>query len=118
MSYYRVIPRDLFNEANLLKCYAQIYLNLERLPDVDAQLVGGDNNYPFRVDQNIDGSTWLANILLIVRGEPVTLERPLNSREKWPLGAAIKPDDPWTFTDVFDDVGAFSPEMLAFLKGE
>jgi len=35
MSYTRVIPRDLFNEANLLKCYGQIYIEVERmsLPD-------------------------------------------------------------------------------------
>ena len=27
--YNRVIPRDLFNEANLLKCMGQLYLCLE-----------------------------------------------------------------------------------------
>ena len=31
MSYPRVIPRDLFNEASLLKCYGQVYLKLEEL---------------------------------------------------------------------------------------
>lgn len=118
MSYHRVIPRDLFNEANLLKCYAQIYLNLEPLPDVDAQLIGGDSTTPFRVEANIDGATWLANVHLIVRGEPVGLERPLNSREPWPLYAFMNPDEPWEQSRVFDDAGAFSPEMLAFLKGK
>ncbi len=27
--YARVIPRDLFNEANLLKCFGNLYLRLE-----------------------------------------------------------------------------------------
>ena len=34
MSYIRVIPRDLFNEANLLKCHGQLVIHLEgRLPN-------------------------------------------------------------------------------------
>lgn len=29
MSYFRVIPRDLFNEASLLKCYGRLAILLD-----------------------------------------------------------------------------------------
>lgn len=114
MSYLRVIPRDLFNESNLLKCYGQIYLNLERVR-ADAHLDGGYDASPFEVLQNEDGETWLGNIALIVRGYELTLRRPLNSRESWPLWAY--PDED-TEIPVFNADGSFTVEMLAFLVGE
>lgn len=111
MSYLRVIPRDLFNEANLLKCYGQIYLNLERLGYQDC-LIGGDNDEPFTVCSNDDGETWLDNVQLWVRGGALTLKRPLNSRRSYPLYAF--PDDD-TQIEVFEDSGAFTGEMIEFL---
>lgn len=109
MSYLRVIPRDLFNEASLLKCYGRLYLALEKL-GMEHQLVHFGN--AFRVDQNeADGSISIANVALAVRGWRVTLFRPLNARAPWPLWARLNDED----CQVFDDAGQLTPEMLEFL---
>jgi hypothetical protein len=113
MSYDRVIPRDLFNEAGLLKCYGQIYLELEKLNNADVTLVEGDIGDGFRIEQDAsDGSISLANVHLLVRGEFCTLSRPLNARSPYPLYLTTVEDDVLT---VFTDDGRFTDEMKAFL---
>lgn len=113
MTYVRVIPRDLFNEGNLLKCYGQLYLNLEKMGMEDC-LVYEDGG-PFRVIQDqSDGSIYLSNVQLIVRGEVIPLRRPLNSRDPYPLYAEIDPEN--VSIRVFNAMGDFSADMRDFLK--
>lgn len=113
MSYIRVIPRDLFNEGNLLKCYGRLYLNLEKVnvPGAHLEYEYGDS-FEVVQDEN-DGSITLLYVKLVVRGQYYPLRRPLNSREAWPLYVIV--DD--TEIAVFDEHGAFTPEMLAFISG-
>lgn len=81
MNYARVIPRDLFNEANLLKCYGRLAL------EVDLEHDGG----AFDIQQDpASGALHVANVRLVVRGREVPLFRPLNSREPWPLWATTE----------------------------
>lgn len=109
--YQRVIPRDLFNEANLLKCYAQLYLCLDHHAIDDVSLDYDDE--PFDIDQNQDsGGLYIRNITLLVRGQAIHLERPLNSRYAWPLYATT-PDE--EIIEVLGDNGRLSDAMLAFL---
>jgi len=112
MTYDRVIPRDLFNEGNLLKCYGQLYLNLEKMGMEDClKYTGGQ----FHVEQDqSDGSTYLLNVHLIVRGQLYPLRRPLNSRDPYPLYVHVSEDD--DPIEVFTDNGTFTPEMVAWLK--
>lgn len=112
MSYYRVIPRDLFNEGNLLKCYGQLYLNLEKMGlEGCLKHEGG----PFLIEQNPwDGSISILNVHLFVRENQILLSRPLNSRDPYPLYADIDED---TTIPVFHDDGSFTEEMTRFLKG-
>jgi hypothetical protein len=122
MSYKRVIPRDLFNEANLLKLYGQVALHLHDHPIEGVALIySGDENdedgSPFDIDQDIDGNLLIMNLDLYVRGVGYLLSRPINTREPWSLYAQdiYSPDsDP---TSVFDHEGRFSPEMYALLTG-
>lgn len=112
MSYFRVIPRDLFNEANLLKCYGRIYINLEtaELPHVEF-IHDGE---AFQVEQDAsDGSLFISNVQLLVNGQPQNLRRPLNSRASWPLELV---DDEQGNIPVFNADGTFTEEMLAYLK--
>lgn len=110
MSRVRVIPRDLFNEANLLKCYGQMYLNLERLRLEDCLQHDGGR---FRIlESDDDGSLTVVNVRLVVTGREVRLSRPLNSRDAYPLHA--HPDDV-TELAVFTADGSFTPDMLEFL---
>jgi hypothetical protein len=112
MSYFRVIPRDLFNEANLLKCYGQLYLNLEKMGLQDC-LVHSSERARWDVQQDSSsGAITILNIILFVKGNNVYLSRPLNSREPWPLYLEHADD----VLAVFNDDGTFSSEMIAFLK--
>jgi len=112
MSYTRVIPRDLFNEGNLLKCYGQIYLNLETAGVPGAKLeYDGDE---FGVQQDLDsGALTLSNVNLVVRDRPYLLYRPVNSREAWPLYLI---DNNEESIAVFAADGSFSREMRDFLQ--
>lgn len=113
MSYYRVIPRDLFNEANLLKCYAQIYLNLEMLNAIHVSLE--HDGAAFEIDQcEDDGSLTIVNVSLEVRGVAYPLRRPLNSRDAWPLYVTVDDIDIPVFGN--GDAGHFSEDMMDFLR--
>lgn len=116
MNYIRVIPRDLFNEASLLKCYGKLYLNLEHYPHAKAELnyLNDGDVSGFGIWQNeATGGLTITNIELVVRGNSYPLERPLNSRRPYPLYVTV--DD--EAISVFDDDGGFTEEMEAFLSG-
>lgn len=114
--YRRVIPRDFFNEANLLKCYGQMWLNLERLNLRDVALEQDEDGGPFQVVQDDDsGATRLGNVYFVVVGAQFALHRPLNSREPFPLYLTTSEGDE---LGVFNDDGTFSADMLAFLQRE
>lgn len=125
MSYTRVIPRDLFNEANLLKCYGQLELMIDKLniPGVAIEYDGE----AFDVQQNpTDGALSLFNISLLkgeegypyLNSRSLYFFRPLNSREPWPLYTHIPDEnDDWQEVAVFNADGGLSAEFFAFLKG-
>ena len=87
MSYYRILPRDAFNDANLLKCMAKLTMLIEdgKIP----WLTFTYDNKPFNIQQNPhDGNTYVANISIYCKHDdagPLILTRPMNSREPWPL---------------------------------
>lgn len=109
MTYARVVPRDLFNEGDLLNCLGRLSIKLEDRRDHNARLRHRHENGPFNIDQDpADGSISCENVLLKVDGRPpVHLFRPLNAREKWPLWARIEDED----FRVFDLDGELSPEF-------
>lgn len=114
MAYIRVIPRDLFNEANLLKCYGRIWINLETANLTGVELVHDGKAFDIQQDES-SGAIYVSNVRLIVRDEVIALRRGLNSRECWPLVAVLEDEED---ISVFLDDGSFSPEMLEFLKGQ
>lgn len=118
MFYQRVIPRDLFNEASLLKCYGALWIALDDMACKTAAFAGlhGDHFESFDVVQrNEDGSIFIENMPLLIHGELYFLTRPLNSRQPWPLYAQKAADDDHEPVHVFTDDGKLSPEMLALI---
>lgn len=115
MSYVRVIPRDLFNEADLLKCLGHLYILLETNPskakfDVDDLPV-----FDIQQDEN-DGSIYVANLPFSADGRKIHLSRPLNARARWPLYLSL-PDDPdFEAIRVFEENGVFTEDMLNFIN--
>lgn len=112
MTYRRVLPRDLFNEANLLKCYGQLWLKTDgmrgtgfREEDVAEFEIVQDGN---------SGALTVANLTFVVRGWVCPLSRPLNSRRPWPLYLTAPDGDE---IDIFDDGGDLTAQMQQFLAG-
>ena len=104
MSYLRVIPRDLFNEANLLKCLGKLALQIHEgfLPFLQMELEEGPDDQGFLIAQNPDsGGIFCSNLTVTFKGKPVHLERPLNSRKSWPLLLVTETD----YIEVFDEQG-------------
>lgn len=115
MSYMRVIPRDLFNEANLLKCLGQLYIKIESVGLTHVAQFSEGHLSHFEIAQDpSDGSIYVANLQFLVRDRNWHLSRPLNSREPWPLYAS-RGDD---VVPVFDDDGTLSIEMIRLLNGK
>lgn len=125
MSYQRVIPRDLFNEANLLKCYGQLALlihdykfptnpRLELEPTLNVNDWGDETqDSSFRIEQDDDGGLCIVNLNLYVNDRLCSLRRPLNARQSFPLYLSLfEWDEPIL---VFNDDGTFSAEMKKFL---
>jgi hypothetical protein len=105
--YKRVIPRDLFNEANLLKCYGQIYINLEYLNIPGVEIVSDGNAFDVVQDEG-GGSLTIANVHLVINGNEQYLYRPLNSRQPWPLYLSQSDEE----ISVFNDDGSFTSDMI------
>lgn len=81
----RVIPRDLFNDGNLLTNYGHMYIALENI-NLHHKLIHTDEEEQFNIAQDIDGNTYLSNVKLLDKNnEPITIYRSLNSREKYSL---------------------------------
>ncbi len=105
MTYHRVIPRDLFNEAKLLKCLGALWIENERLGILKFSETGAR----FEIEQdNSDGSLYLSNYSAWLNGEPLHLSTPLNCKLAYPLLLTRK--DKAIF--VFDDNGKLSTEFI------
>lgn len=110
MSYSRVIPRDLFNEADLLKCYGALWIALERHPRATLEQ---EDDGPFQVVQGLSGELTLRNVRLFVQGDAAfEIYRPLNSREPWPLWLTDGND---VDLRVFTEEGKLSAEFKALV---
>lgn len=122
MSYSRVIPRDLFNEGNLLKCYGALYIELENTIGHKAELVDNlDGSEPFKILQSyLSGAIWIDNVALEINGKRHNLWRPLNSREPWPLYCSTEPEmgeETGDEIEVFTEGGKLSADFLALITG-
>lgn len=109
MTYRRVLPRDLFNESSLLKCYGRLWIALDQ---AGLARFSEDDMGRFEIEQReSDGSIYIANLKLHARGETYLLTRPLNSRRSWPLYAEPVDGDGDPI-EVFDNQGGLSEEFV------
>lgn len=115
MTYNRVIPRDLFNEAKLLKCLGKLHIAAER--HAPGHVVVAANEYAslegFGVSQDqSDGSMYADNVTVRVNGKLVHVSTPLNSREDLPLYAQSGDE----VVAVFNANGFLTSEFLQIGK--
>jgi len=114
--YQRVLPRDAFNEGNLMTNIGRLWILLDEHRGHDASIVE-ENVEEFDIRQNdATGGLTVTNLTFIIGGTRHYLERPLNSREKWPLLVSEKDDDDdFEPIEVFNEEGGFSDEMLELI---
>lgn len=109
-SYERVIPRDLFNEAKLLKCLGRLaLLHLDGfLGDMQMVYTGGTRGFDVAQDPS-SGDLWAKDVRLLTRdGWRVHLHTPYNDRSEYPLMFHHYPDEDHP---VFDEEGQLTDEF-------
>lgn len=117
MTYLRVIPRDLFNEADLLKCLGRLWILLDETRGHNARLGDADSDHSgaaFEIEQDeSDGSIFVANLPFTIARMEYTLFRPLNARNVWPLYIHTAGDD----LRIFDEDGRFTVDFSMLIMG-
>ena len=114
-NYIRVLPRDLFNEANLLKCLGRLWIVLDDIRESHHARFETEDCDSFDIVQDeSSGAIYACNVIFTVRGVPCQLSRPLNARSSWPLYLETEDDA----VSVFDGEGNLSADMLAYIKAE
>ena len=110
MSYERVLPRDLFNEAKLLKCLGFLTLHIH-----DCKISGINFDFEgdaFEVELNDNGLTVSNLRFYLSDGTEINFFTPYNSKSNFPLEAEIN----YEYTSVFTDSGEYTNEFLELLK--
>ncbi len=112
MSYLRVIPRDLFNEAKLLKCMGQLALLIHDGVGVSKELSLEHDNPEggFQIEQDDStGDLYCANIECLCKGRLIGLRAAYNSKKPYSLRFIVGDED----GDVFNADGSLSEEFKA-----
>lgn len=111
--YPRIIPRALFDQANLMRCYGEVV----------AQLAGPgiDQYYPFgfyaewfdicRIDE--DDALTIDNLRIDIGGKRYRLKLPLVDDDPWGL---VVDDEGLGYMRVFDAEGKLSAGFVAFVE--
>lgn len=118
----RVIPRDLFNEAKLLKCMGQVALLIHDGCGWNLELEHDDSEFEgFQIEQNrVDGSLIVVNLALRLAGQEIGLSSRYNDKAPYPLMFSFLEQAPRRRPelysgDVFTDKGNFTVEFIDLL---
>lgn len=110
---YKVYPRDLFNDANLLYQLGKLYTKLENM-NMLKHWVRHMNDYEIQQDINT-GDTYTTDIQLVTEGDMyLILYRPLNCKDRYNLYTDIANDTIYVFTDD----GELTEEFIQLLKSK
>ena len=104
MGYTRVNPRDLFNEAKLLKCIGKVALLIHEGGIQGLTMEHEDPENGYNIHQNtLDGSIEVQNLLFADKnGETVAFRTPLNSKYQWPLLMEYRGEEYYAFSEKGD----------------
>lgn len=118
MAYSRVIPRDLFNEAKLLKCLGQLALIIHNGRDkqwgaIPAALQADCDGRPFVIEQrDSDGGLYAIHPWFTLRGQRLVLYTAYNSQEPYPLLCEMPGP---TEIEVLDEDGDLTEEFYDYI---
>lgn len=112
-TYTRIIPRDLFNEAKLLKCIGRLCLIIgdKMAPDNLSFEHEGDK---FNIELNEgDGGIYITNLIFSISDYPVHFQTSMNAKDAYPLYCTDQDDNEYC---VFEENGEFTTEFINFCK--
>jgi hypothetical protein len=114
IEYTRVLPRDLFNEAKLLKCIGRLCLLIhDNLTPVPMSFEDSFDPWEgFQVALLEEGALTILNIEIKIKGKPFLFKTTYNSKANFPLYLQYEYVD----YPVFDTDGNFDPEFVAFCE--
>jgi hypothetical protein len=117
MNYMRVIPRDLFNEAKLLKCMGRLVIEAERHQRA-IQIEFEETATPgFQIEQcEDDGNLYISNIIVTINGKPYFCYTTYNSKTNFPLYVDDIADADFESVRVFDETGEFTQEFKHLIE--
>jgi hypothetical protein len=106
-TYTRVIPRDFFNEAKLLKCMGQLALKIldNQTP---CKIIIEESGDPFDINLSDDGCLFISNYTVLVKEQEIMFKTTYNSKSAYPFYAEIDYCD----YEVFDEKGEFTQEFI------
>ena len=115
MTYNRVMPRDLFNEAKLLKCMGRIELFIldDKIKGLNS-LHNTDTNAGFTIEQDSsDGSIYIANLhYMDNEANAIHFYTSLNSKYNYPLTMVYKDEEYYPFNEK----GQYQLDATLFIK--
>lgn len=115
MTYKRVIPRDFFNEAKLLKCMGHLALKVhDGLVPEGITISIRESGKPFEIILDHDGHLWIKNYPVLVNGKGVIMKTVYNSKSPYPFYCEIAGEE----ITVFDDDGHWDQEFLDYFQNE
>lgn len=109
MTYSRVLPRDLFNEAKLLKCMG---LLCTKIHDGKLKAKFSHNGEPFDISLTPDGTLFISNLEISINDEFVFFGTTYNSTANYPLIVMHNYEE----HRVFSENGEFDIYFLNFIK--
>lgn len=110
-TYTRVIPRDFFNEAKLLKCMG--LLSLKVLDgQIPCEISIEESGDPFNIQLSDEGSLYVCNYVILVKGYDLRFKTTYNSKSNYPFYCEYD----YTDYQVFDESGNWHSEFIEFIK--
>lgn len=120
MSYRRVVPRDAFNEAKLLKCIGRLsllvldnHLYIDRdMAQIEDDLKHDGHGFMVRLDED-NLMLYSDNYYLTVNGVEIALFSDYNSKDNYPLNFYDEEEE--EYHRVFKEDGSLSHEFATYL---
>lgn len=114
MTYHRVAPRDIFNEANFMKCIGKLTLIMHDT-GLEGITFNQDDYAEFGLPMGLDEYTGglVVHGMFVAHGKFLSIHRPINSREPWPV---FIEDDDGDSIGIFTDDGELSEEFKQWLE--
>lgn len=113
--YTRIIPRDLFNEAKLLKCMGRLILKIHE-KKTPCEMRFEHDGSQFQIVLNDAGDLQVANVIVYIKGTSYSFHTTYNSKSNYPL--FVWDHDDMAETEVFDENGEFTQEFVEFCKNK